>query len=507
MPTEVKINSINARTGESLAPIALATGADEVERLAHAAAGAAPWFAALARSERARLLDQLAAGLEARREDIVAIADTETALGTTRLNGELTRACFQLRFMADVALEGSYLGASVEHSGDTDMGPRPDLRMTAVPLGPIAVFGASNFPLAFSVPGGDTASALAAGCPVIVKAHPSHVGTSVMVADIFSSALTSFGAPTGVFAIVHGHEAGVALVQNPHIRAVGFTGSLAGGRALFDLAGHRAEPIPFYGELGSVNPLVVSEAAAEQRAGDLGAGIAGSMTLGAGQFCTKPGLFLVPDTEAGQQVVDALVAAVSAIDPGYLLNDGIRTTFDAGMRDVAAAAHVLQHNNSDGRRTGAVVAEMSIDALTDAPQTLLTEHFGPFGLVVRYRALADIAAVLSALPPALTGTVHIADDDVDGEFLTHEMRKRSGRIVYNGYPTGVAVAWGMQHGGQYPASTVPGATSVGAASVTRWTRPVSYQNAPQELLPDELTDSPTVKVVRRIDGILETVAS
>ncbi|BBZ33694.1 aldehyde dehydrogenase [Mycolicibacterium confluentis] len=474
--------------------------------MARDAAAAVPYLCGLGRTGRAALLNQLADALERRRSDIVDVADKETALGGVRLNGELTRTCVQLRFMAEVVAEGSYLNASIDHPGDTPMGVRPDLRRTSIPMGPVAVFGASNFPLAFSVPGGDTASALAAGCPVIAKAHPSHVATSALIAEIWLDELQRFGAPPGVFSIVYGMDAGTALILDPNIKAVGFTGSLAGGRALFDLAGRRETPIPFYGELGSVNPLVVTAAAADDRGESIGAGIAASMTLGVGQFCTKPGLFLIPASPAGDRVVEALVSGLRGVEPAYPLNAGIREAYREGVARIATVAEVLVGQaTTDGRQIGPVLAAADVEAVVGDGQRLLThEIFGPFGLLVRYRETAEVLRVLRSLPATLTGTVHVGDADQDAAAITTELENLSGRIVYNGYPTGVAVSWSMQHGGPYPASTVSASTSVGAAAVGRWIRPLCYQDAPQSVLPDELRDTPSQPLPRRIDGRLIT---
>lgn len=501
------ISSIDARTGLPAAGVAAPTAPAELQEITHRASTAVDWLTAQGRKGRASLLNSLADAVESRREEIVAIADFETALGTTRLQGEVDRSCFQLRFMAEVILEGSYLAASIEHAGPTEIGPRPDLRKTAVPLGPVAVFGASNFPLAFSVPGGDTASALAAGCPVIVKAHSSHASTSTLIAEIFHQVLERLQAPEGVFAVVFGREAGRLLVTDSQITAVGFTGSLAGGRALFDLACSRESPIPFYGELGSVNPLVVTASAARERAPEIGAGIAASMIQGMGQFCTKPGLFLLPKSKAGQRVVSALSAALEKAEPGFLLSPGIRSAFETGVRSVLATpARPLCNTGNKELRIAPVLFETTpTDLLGPHRETLMEERFGPFGLVVRYETHQELTAMLAALPPALTGTLHTADVDPDLEIATHALEKRSGRIVFNGYPTGVSVSWSMQHGGQYPASTAPNATSVGADAIRRWVRPLTYQNAPQKVLPPELRDGPVPGLVRRIDGTLRLV--
>ncbi|WP_231514568.1 aldehyde dehydrogenase (NADP(+)) [Mycobacterium sp. URHB0044] len=499
-----KIASIDARSGNVLGPVAAPTTPAEVALLTRAAAHAAGWLAGQGRQGRARLLNALADGLEARRNEIVTLADSETALGIGRLDGELTRTCYQLRFMGEVAVDGGYLNASIEHKGETPAGLRPDLRKTAVPIGPIAVFGASNFPLAFSVPGGDTASALAAGCPVVVKAHNSHVGTSALIAQIFAEVLEARGVPAGVFGIVYGRDAGVALVTDAAITAVGFTGSLSGGRALFDLASRREVPIPFYGELGSVNPLIVTEAAAADRATEIGAGIAASMTLGVGQFCTKPGLFLIPDTAEGQRLIETLAKGLSEIDPGYLLNDGIRDAFNSGIQATTlAGTEVLFNRTPSGRTTTPVLVEAGVDEVTGTGRhVLLEERFGPFGLVTRYRNLDELFAVLDAMPAALTGTLHTGAGDPVTIAISQKLEKRSGRVVFNGYPTGVAVAWGMHHGGPYPASTASAVTSVGAAAISRWIRPVSFQDAPQDALPDELKNEPEHPISRRINGHL-----
>ena len=502
----IAVASVDARTGSSGDDVAWETSVEEVAAMSATAAAATGWLADQGREGRARLLNALADGLEARREEIVALADRESALGAGRLTGELGRTCFQLRFMGEVAQEGSYLDASIDHAGDSSIGRRPDLRRINVPLGPVAVFGASNFPLAFSAPGGDTASALAAGCPVIVKAHTSHAGTSVLVNDIFQHVLAEFGAPSGVFAMVFGRVAGVCLVNDPSITAVGFTGSVAGGRALFNAASSRETPIPFYGELGSVNPLVVTDAAARTRAQEIGAGIAGSMTLGTGQFCTKPGLFLVPNTEAGANTVDAIVGSLQTVAPGYLLNTGIRQSYQRGIAGVTAMddVTVLYLGEGSDREVAPVLIEISSRTLAGQHKRLLTdEHFGPFGVVIRYRTPEELAHVLAVFPPALTGTVHstgAADTQLPG--VVAELEKRSGRVVFNGYPTGVAVSWSMHHGGQYPAATST-STSVGANAIRRWLRAVAYQDAPPESLPRELRDGPLPGLTRRIDGMLQ----
>ncbi len=468
----------------------------DVGPLAEAAAAAASAFEALGRSRRAELLEQLAHALEADRSEIVRIADEETRLGTTRLNGELTRTCFQFRLFAEVLREGSYVEATIDHAADTPMGPRPDLRRMLVPLGPVAVFGASNFPLAFSVPGGDTASALAAGCPVVAKAHPAHPGTSRRTFDAMRAVL-----PDGTLGLAEGFAAGAELVQHPAIKAVGFTGSTAGGRALFDLAAARPEPIPFYGEMGSVNPLVVTPGAAAARPEEIASGYVGSMTLGTGQFCTKPGLIFVP--AGSDRLRSALADAVSDVAAGPMLSADIRAAYqeEVGRRRADPRLTVVAEGKPGDDDLGAAV--LFAVAAADLEGALLAECFGPAALLVEYQDPDELLAALGRVEGQLTATVHAADGETALVRRLHDtLRGLAGRLIFDGYPTGVAVAWAMQHGGPYPATTIAGHTSVGATSIRRWLRPVAYQNAPSAVLPDELQDDNPTGVPRRINGTL-----
>jgi NADP-dependent aldehyde dehydrogenase len=503
------VTSTDPRTGSVVATVAEETTEQQVDRLGRLAARAAPALEALGRPFRAGLLRALADALEADRETIVELADRETALGGTRLNGELTRTCYQLRLFAEAVEEGGYVEAIIDHAGDTPMGPRPDLRRMLVPIGPVAVFGASNFPLAFSVPGGDTAAALAAGCPVIVKAHPSHPATAQRCFDVMRDAAAAAGAPEGTLGLVHGQAAGTALVTHPAIKAVGFTGSLTGGRALADLAAARPEPIPFYGELSSLNPVVVTPAAAAERAEAIGRGLAGSATLGAGQFCTKPGLTFIPSGSDGDRLRDAVAAAVGALGGQVALNGGIQH----GYRD--GTARLAEHSGLspiaeggaggvEGDGDGFLVRPMVFGSEIGKLDELVTEEcFGPVTVLVSYADEAELVAALAALPGSLTATLHIAEstpDDVGA--LVDVLRARAGRLLFNGFPTGVAVAWAQQHGGPWPATNTLH-TSVGITSVRRFLRPVAWQDAPQQVLPAELRDDPgTSAVPRRVDGTL-----
>ena len=495
--------SIDPRTGEVAEVVAQETTSAEVDRLCAAALAAAPVLDAMGRTDRAALLSALADALEARRADVVAVADRETGLGDTRLNGELTRTCYQLRLFGDVVLEGSYLEATIDHPGDTPMGPRPDLRRMLVPIGPVAVFGASNFPLAFSVPGGDTASALAAGNPVIVKAHGSHPATSQLCFDILTEAARQAGAPEGALGIVHGLQAGADLVAHPAIRAVGFTGSVNGGRALLEIIERRPDPVPFFGELSSLNPLVVTPRAAAERGAQIGRELVASFTLGAGQFCTKPGLAFVPAGPEGDAVVDAMADAVHGTSAPTLLNEGIAASYGRISSSLAAlpgVATVAEGGRADGPGFRATPLLLTTDA-ADLPHEVTEECFGPVAVVARYEGEKALFSALQEMPSSLTATVLRGQGETDLPLaVSQELRTRAGRMVYDAYPTGVAVSWAQHHGGPWP-STNSQHTSVGTTAIRRFLRPVTWQGAPAEVLPEELTED-YQGIPRRIDGKL-----
>jgi NADP-dependent aldehyde dehydrogenase len=458
---------------------------------------------------RAALLRTAADLLDAASEHAIEAADAETALGPVRLTGELARTTAQLRAFAEVVDEGAFLDVRIDHADQTRTPPWPDLRRYKVPLGVVAVYSASNFPFAFSVPGGDTASALAAGCPVVVKAHPDHPGTSEVCVSVLRRAAAEVGLPENVVTLVHGFEAGVELIKHPLVAAAGFTGSVRGGRALFDAAAARPAPIPFHGELGSLNPVVITEAAAARRAEEIGTGLAGSMTLGVGQFCVKPGFVLAPTGEPGDRLLKSLTSAVSETEPGVMLDHRMRDAFVAGVGERAALPGVDtpitpgaggEHTVSAGFLT--VPAEL---LTAEGPHDLLLEEcFGPVTVVARYDSTDEITAVLSRLPGNLTATLQLADEEADGTEpggteLLAELTPLAGRVLVNGWPTGVAVAPAQHHGGPYPATTST-STSVGGTAIERWLRPVSYQSTPAALLPSELLDDNPLGLPRRIDG-------
>ncbi|SDK86909.1 NADP-dependent aldehyde dehydrogenase [Streptomyces indicus] len=461
------------------------------------------------RTVRAALLRTAADLLDASAAHVVEAADAETALGPGRLNGELARTSFQLRSFADIVDEGAFLDIVINHADDSRTPPWPDLRRYKVPLGVVAVYAASNFPLAFSVPGGDTASALAAGCPVVVKAHPDHPATSELCASVLRRAAAQCGLPEDVVQLVHGFEAGVELIKHPLVSAAGFTGSVRGGRALFDAAAARPHPIPFHGELGSLNPVVVTEAAAIERAEQIGAGLAASMTLGVGQFCTKPGFVLVPAGPNGDTLLKELTHAVSEVDAGVLLDHRMRDAFVSGVAARAALDGVeapVTPGAGGEHSVGAGFLTVDASRLAEegAHDLLLEECFGPVTVVARYDDEAEISAVLSRLPGNLTATLHLSetegqDPEGRGGALLAELTALAGRVLVGGWPTGVAVAPAQQHGGPYPATTST-STSVGGSAIERWLRPVAYQTTPEALLPPELRDDNPLGLPRVVDG-------
>ncbi|MFE0458313.1 aldehyde dehydrogenase (NADP(+)) [Kitasatospora sp. NPDC058965] len=490
------IQGFDPRTGRPTGNPVPAGTPQEVHLAAAAAADAFPAWSGLPAQERARALDAVADALDAAGDDLATLADTETALGRARLAGEAARTSGQLRLFGRVLRDGAHTRAILTPA-DPATG-RPDVRRMLQPVGPVAVFSASNFPLAFSVAGGDTASALAAGCPVVVKAHEGHPATSIAVADVVSTALSGAGAPAGVLSLVHGFDAGVALVRHPHIRAVGFTGSLRGGRALFDVAVARPDPIPFYGELGSVNPVVVLPGAARERAADVARDYAASLTQGTGQFCTKPGLLLVPDND---ELLAAIAAAVGQTCGHPLLTERILDSYLARTGELDAE-QTLTTLATGAAAEGAWavkprVWQASLEVLAERPDLLREECFGPAGLVVTYRDIDALCDVLAQLGGSLTGSVHTAvDDHPEAARVAAVFRRTVGRLVHNGWPTGVAVCWAMHHGGPWPASTYPQHTSVGATAIDRWLAPVAYQNWPDSLLPPELQDANPLGIPR-----------
>ncbi|MER5633339.1 aldehyde dehydrogenase (NADP(+)) [Streptomyces nitrosporeus] len=496
--------SVDPRTGNPREQVAVEATAQEVDRVVRAAHAVRDALAD--RTVRAAFLRTAADLLTGAKEHVVEAADAETALGPTRLTGELARTAAQLRAFAEVVEEGAYLDIHIDHEDGSRTPPWPDLRRVKVPLGVVAVYAASNFPLAFSVPGGDTASALAAGCPVVVKAHPDHPATSELCASLLRRAAAQQGLPEDVVTVIHGFEAGVELVRHPLVSAAGFTGSVRGGRALFDAAAARPVPIPFHGELGSLNPVVVTEAAAAERAEQIGEGLGGSMTMGSGQFCTKPGFVLAPSGEAGDRLVKSLTGTVSGTGAGVMLDHRMRDAFVAGVAERAGLPDVESPVTPGAGGEHTVAAGfLTVPARRLAEEgphdTLLEECFGPVTVIARYDSEDEVTAVLSRLPGNLTATLQTAvdGDDASAASLLPALVPLAGRVLVNGWPTGVAVAPAQHHGGPYPATTST-STSVGATAIERWLRPVSYQSVPDALLPPELREDNPLGLPRRVDG-------
>ncbi len=486
------------RTGLAVGDPVPHTGTEEVDRLAATAAAAAPALASL--DGRADRLRAVAAALEESREELVETADRETALGPARLNSELTRASVQFELFADAVDEGSFLDIVIDLPDPSARpAPRPDLRRMMVPIGPVAVYAASNFPFAFSVAGGDTASALAAGCPVIVKAHPGHPRTSVVSAHVLARVLQP-----GEFAMVHGLEAGRDLVRHPAIAAAGFTGSVAGGRALFDLAQSRPDPIPFYGELGSLNPTVVTPAALASTADAVVAGFVGSFLLGSGQFCTKPGLLFLPE---GHGLDGALATAVAGASVGPLLNERIAEGYNRGVGTLRNSADVRpvvapSTPESGGWSVAPSLFAVSAAAFLKHRGALLEECFGPTALIVEYASADQLLEALDAVPGSLTTTLH-ADSTQEPQLVDRLLARaanRAGRVVWGAWPTGVAVTAAQHHGGPWPATTSALHTSVGTAAIRRFLRPVAYQGVPDSVLPPALRQDNSLGLPRRVNG-------
>ncbi|MCM2580617.1 aldehyde dehydrogenase (NADP(+)) [Streptomyces meridianus] len=478
------------------------TTPEELETALAAAAAAARPLAALRPAQRAAMLRAAADALDAAEGDLVPLAMRESSLPEPRLTGEVARSSGQLRLFADMLEDGSYLEAVID-TADPDATPsRPDLRRMLVPLGPVLVFAASNFPFAFSVPGGDTASALAAGAPVVVKAHPGHPELSRRTGDVLAAALRKAGAPDGTLTVVHGTAAGTAALTDPRIKAAAFTGSERGGRALLDIAASRPDPIPFYGELGSLNPVFVTPAALAARGEEIADGYVASFTLGTGQFCTKPGLLFLPEGHGLEQRLADLVADVA---PAAMLGERIREGH-AEERDrlagLGAVRTVAVGGAGAADRVPATLLATTAEELLADPDPLLQECFGPTSILVEYSGADEMVAAAEAFGGNLTATVHAEESDDVVPPLLDRLRERAGRILFNGWPTGVAVTSAMHHGGPWPATTASVHTSVGTTAVRRFLRPVCYQDAPQSALPEALADHNVLGVPRRVDGSL-----
>ncbi|GAA1147030.1 aldehyde dehydrogenase (NADP(+)) [Kribbella jejuensis] len=480
------------------APVVPDTTPAQLEHALAAAAAAAPAFGAAEPAVRARWIRAVADALDAASGDLVPIAMRESSLPEARLTGEVARSTGQLRMFADVLEEGSLLDVIIDtNDPQAKPVPRPDLRRVLVPLGPVLVFAASNFPFAFSVCGGDTASALAAGCPVIVKAHPGHPELSARTAEVMIQALKEAGAPDGTFGVISGFDVGVTALKDPRITAAGFTGSVPAGKALHEIAVTRPEPIPFYGELGSLNPVFVTQAAVDARGKEIATGYVGSFTLGVGQFCTKPGLLFVP---SGHGLQDELTAAVGGVAEAKMLNDRIKEGFTSGLDRLEKVDGVRVWSSG-----AATLLQTTVPELLARRDEVLEECFGPVSIVVEYQDRGELVQALEAFEGNLTATLHAEDSDAElARELLPKLTARAGRVLWNGWPTGVAVSWAQHHGGPFPSTVGSIHTSVGVTAARRFQRPVAYQDAPDAVLPDVLKDSNPAGIARRVNGTVTT---
>ena len=498
---------INPVNGQRLQPGFSPATAAEVDLSAQLASEAFASYGRTSPQTRAAFLRAIAANLESIADELIDRVHNETALPKPRLQGETARTCHQLRLFAEVAEEGSWVGARIDRADPARKpAPKPDIRSMLRPLGPVAVFGASNFPLAFSVAGGDTVSALAAGNPVIVKAHPAHPGTSELVGRAIRASIRTSNLPEGVFSLLFdgGTQVGGALVTHPRVKAVGFTGSRHAGRALMDLAASRPEPIPFFGEMSSTNPVFVLPGALRERGEAIVTGLHGSFTLGAGQFCTKPGMVFLPQGAESQAFTQKLQKLVKESPDYHLLTAGIRSSY----RSTVASRKAQGSVKSTTERTTAG-SDLSVGAVlfeTDASSFLSNsgldgEIFGPTTMLVQHSNREELFIIAHTLGGHLTATIHGTGQDLhDYADLIAILENKVGRLIFNGFPTGVEVTDAMVHGGPYPATSDGRSTSVGSLSILRFARPVCYQGFPDEVLPAELKDPNPLGIWRMIDG-------
>ena len=506
--TGPSFRATNPRTDEPLAPDFFPAGPEEVNRAADLAHQAFATYSQISGRDKAKFLRTIAAKIDSAVDELVDRAEQETALPKPRLQSETGRTSGQLRLFAKVVEEGSWVMARIDRADAASKPPKPDLRSMLHALGPVVVFGASNFPLAFSVAGGDTASALAAGNPVIVKAHPAHPGTSELVGQLVRESVRECGLPEGVFSLLldSGTEVGAALVRHPLVKAVGFTGSHKAGRAIMDLAAARHEPIPVFAEMGSTNPVFILPGALRENGESISTGMYKSFTLGAGQFCTKPGIVFVPENDDAATFVDRLKKSVLDSGPFNMLTPGIRATYQSATtrRKTEAGVKALAGRPAVGSDqelgVGAALFEADVESFLRNPE-LAAEVFGPTTLVVRHSTRAQVLELARNLSGHLTATIHGTEADLH-EFsdLIAILRDKVGRLVFNGFPTGVEVSHAMIHGGPYPATSDGRSTSVGSQAIFRFSRPVCYQGFPESTLPDELRDGNPLGIWRMVDG-------
>ncbi len=500
--------AVNPETGEMLPVHFHEAIKSEIDRAVRKAEAAFNEYRNYSGADKAALLDKIGEEIMELGDVLIERCMQETGLPEARLKGERGRTVNQLKLFASLLREGSWVDARIDTAiPDRAPVPKPDIRQMQIPLGPVGIFGASNFPLAFSVAGGDTASALAAGCTVVVKAHPAHPGTSELVGRAILKAALSLGLPDGLFSLVQGasHETGQELVAHPLIKAVGFTGSFRGGKALFDTAARREEPIPVFAEMGSINPVFVLPGALKERKEKIAQGLAASVTLGVGQFCTNPGLVTLLDSSDSSDFIEKTGELLAASQPGTMLTSAIRESYVSGIdhfSSVPGVKVVAQGHVDDGSPTkGTAFLLQTSGANFLANENLAEEVFGPSTLAVTSEDRDEMMKLAENLQGHLTATIHGTEQDLE-EYadLVSLLERKAGRLIFNGFPTGVEVCHSMMHGGPWPATTDSRSTSVGTAAIRRFTRPVSYQDFPQQSLPDELKDHNPLNIWRLVDG-------
>lgn len=485
-------------------PLSPYASSEQVDQAAHRAHQAHLATTSETPDTRASWLNAIADALRENAEELVVLAAEDTNLAQARLQGELKRTAFQLDLFAQEVRLGITLDATVDHAdADWGMGPRPDIRRVNVPLGVVGVFGASNFPFAFSVMGGDSAAALAAGCAVLHKIHQGHKKLGLRTAEIVLETLEKVGAPQGLFAVLDGREAATSMVDHPLVKAIGFTGSTTGGRALFDQANARPEPIPFFGELGSINPAFVLPEAWKNRGEDIIRGYAASFIMGMGQFCTKPGILFVPNDSDEDRIRAVLTEVLAEAPLTKLLTPRLRDSFVEARDDVAALDGVEKLvAGSDDEIPEPTVLAVEAEDVRRTPEILHRELFGPATVLVRYNGHSELAELANLVEGQLTATIH-GDEADESSDLIGILTAKAGRVLWNDWPTGVTVSYAQHHGGPYPATTTPSTTSVGTASIGRFTRPVAYQSLPDAVLPPSLQDANPWGIMRRVDGSFE----
>ncbi|MBB3053498.1 NADP-dependent aldehyde dehydrogenase [Prauserella isguenensis] len=507
--TGAEIRAVDPSTGDRLEPAFAHGGPVDVDRACAAAWDAFGTYRTVPVTKRAEFLERIADNIEDVGDALVERAHAESGLPLARLTGERGRTTGQLRMFATLLRDGNLEIPRIDPAQPDRTPPRADIRQRDVPLGPVAVFGASNFPLAFSVAGGDTASALAAGCPVVVKGHDAHPGTSELVGRAVSDAVAETGLPAGTFSLLFGRgpDLGTALVTDPRIRAVGFTGSRQGGLALVAAAQARPRPIPVYAEMSSTNPVFLLPGALADRAGELGTAFVGSLTLGAGQFCTNPGIVVAVDGPDLRRFVDAATTAIAASEPATMLTPGIADAYARGVTTMSGHddVEVLARGSESDRPVTCRPALLATDAERFvADESLQQEVFGSCGIIVRCRDASQVRAVADALEGQLTATVHTGSgDESEAAALLPSLELVAGRVLFNGWPTGVEVGHAMVHGGPFPATSDSRTTSVGTRAVERFLRPVSYQDLPADLLPRPIADGNPDGLLRRVDGAVD----